>query len=279
MEQDNNPYIFGNPETDRQRLETQSRLFIRYIRAHARAFCGDKVHTILDGGCADGQLGFALQDVYPGATLTGVDRDAAVISRAQSRATQEQRPATFVQSDIQQGMPAGPFDLVFLSNILLHTQRPEAVLLHAYAVMGPGATLWVIDSNGETRDATFPTASGTELATLFFKTLTRLGAHPNIASELPALLSAAGFVDYARRESTTDHPTMSNNAADQMQVNAVALGALFNARQATAALNGIALADFDNMFVNFVNAMMNDTRLSTPPLFAVITAHKPDTGE
>jgi hypothetical protein len=51
VEQDSNPYIFGNPETDRQRLETQSRLFTRYIRAHARAFCGDKVHRILDVGC------------------------------------------------------------------------------------------------------------------------------------------------------------------------------------------------------------------------------------
>lgn len=274
MSDTSSPYIFGDAELDRQRLETQSRLIARYVRARARAFGGDEVHRILDVGCGEGQLGFALQDVYVGAELVGIDRDPHAIETANQRAEREFRTARFVAGDVQQGLPDGPFDLVFMCLLLMHTQQPAAVLAHTYSVMRPGATLWIIDAT-EAMGGAGDDSVGDRLFSLFFKTLERIGSHPHIMAELPSLLAAAGFSDYTFHSGEEDDPFASSNLAERTQVNAAGLGAIYNARQALARVNDVPIAQIDKMFAELATTLVLNPNVPLARVLGVVTAKKP----
>lgn len=272
--QNENPYIFGDPDKDRRRLETMARLIANYVRDHARELCGDDVKHILDVGSGQGQLGFALQDLYPGASLTGVERDSLAVAHANQQAQQEGRNAHFVEGDVHEGLPAGPYDLVLMSLILAHTQRPAAVLEAAYAVMQPGATLWVMDAS-ELMAGDGTDSANDQLFRLLIDTMQKLGVHPNILAELPELTSAAGFSDYTRHETDADHPLASHNREERMQVNAAALGAIYAARPLIARVQNLPISTLDALFVELTNDLMNSEQISSRRYFAVVTAKKP----
>ncbi len=274
MSKPSNPYIFGDAKLDRQRLETQSRLIARYVRARARAFGGDEVHRILDVGCGEGQLGFALQDVYVGAELVGIDRDPHAIETARQRAEREFRTAHFVAGDVHQTLPDGPFDLVFMCLLLMHTQQPAAVLAQAYSVMRPGATLWIIDAT-EAMGGSGADNDGARLFALFFQTLERIGSHPHIMSELPTLLQATGFTDYTYHDGEQDNPFASSNLAERTQVNAAGLGAIYNACMALAKVNAVPLAQIDRMFASLANTMVLNPNIPLARVLGVVTVKKP----
>lgn len=96
-----NPYIFGNPELDRLRLETQDRLIGERMQARARALVGDNVRNILDLGCGEGQLGLRLLEVYPAAHLVGLDKDPKAITTAEARARVAGAQARYEVGDVE----------------------------------------------------------------------------------------------------------------------------------------------------------------------------------
>lgn len=266
-----NPYVFGDPELDRQRLETQSRLIARYVRANAQKLCGNEIHSILDVGCGEGQLGFALQDVYVGAALSGIDRDPQAVETANARAQREFRNAKFVAGDVQQSLPPGPYDLVFMSLLLMHTQQPGATLANAYTVMKPGAYLWIIDAT-EAMGGQGSDSPGDWLFGLFFKTLAMIGAHPHIMNELPGLLAAAGFEQV---EAHPDDPFATSNLTERGQVNAAGLGAIYNARQMLARANNIPISEVDRAFAQLANVLVLNPNIPIDQVLGVVTARKP----
>ncbi len=137
-------YVLGNSVLDRQRLETQTRLFSNYIRANAKRLVGDEVHSILDLGCGEGQLGQVLREVYPAAQLVGIDKDAAAIGRAREHAASLHLQNTdFIAADVEQELPAGPFDLAYASTIMMHTHQLAKMVELAQAALQPGGYLWV----------------------------------------------------------------------------------------------------------------------------------------
>ena len=74
---------------------------------------------ILDAGCGPGQLGRTFLSIYPQAELVGVDRDPAVLATAQQAVTMGVRRASYIEGDIERGLPPGPFDLAFASVVLI----------------------------------------------------------------------------------------------------------------------------------------------------------------
>src|SRR5205814_8802084 len=106
-----NPYIFGDPAMDEARLTNQTMLFSNYLRTHAHRWVPPPLEQILDIGCGNGQLSRTLVHLYPGAHLLGIDRDAPMIARAQAGSGPlDQKVLTFQVSDVEQGLPPGPFD-------------------------------------------------------------------------------------------------------------------------------------------------------------------------
>lgn len=66
------------------------------------------VTTVLDLGCGTGETGRRVVDRHPGASLVGVDSSADMLSVARAVLP----AATFIQSRLEDPLPAGPFDVV-----------------------------------------------------------------------------------------------------------------------------------------------------------------------
>ena len=119
----------------------------RFVSDHA----GDLValldpqpgERILDLGCGTGLLAAAIAE--RGASVTGLDSDAAMIEAARAQFRAADHPALeFIEGDgeaLEEAGLAGPFDAVF-SNAALHWMtRPEAVLRGLCALLRPGGRL------------------------------------------------------------------------------------------------------------------------------------------
>ncbi len=119
----------------------------RFVSDHA----GDLValldpqpgERILDLGCGTGLLAASIAE--RGASVTGLDSDAAMIEAARAQFPASDHPGLeFVQGHgeaLEECSLAGPFDAVF-SNAALHWMtRPEAVLRGLRALLRPGGRL------------------------------------------------------------------------------------------------------------------------------------------
>ncbi len=270
-----NPYIFGDPQQDRRRLDTQTKLLGQYLGSHARAFFGDAVQSILDVGCGEGQLGFALLDVYPAAHLVGVDRDVEAIAVANRLAGERQRNAEFVAGDVQEGLPRGPFDVALASLLLMHTTRPQQVIQHIYDQLGSRGSLCVIelDPNLPARAEFGPDYQ--RLCELLYTALGRMGVHPYIMNELPGLLANAGFTDYTRRDTATDHPIVTHNQTEAMWAQAAGIGAIYNARFGISAATAVPVSEIERMVVAVTNRWTANPVMEMLPVYLVATARKP----
>ena len=126
---------------------------------------------------------------------------------------------------------------------------------------------------------TYDSASATELFRLLWTALGRIGGHPDILAELPALLASLGFVDFARRETAQDHPAVCHTPQEYMQLRAAGLGAIYNAKPLIAKVLGVPMDHLNALFVEMTNDMMQAIWTEVTPIFGVVTARKPDTAE
>lgn len=109
----------------KHRLTGYHDFFVRHVRA------GDRV---LDIGCGNGVVD---HDVVTrtGASVTGVDRDAAAIAAARRRYAHER--LRFVVGDAWDVAAAGSFDVVVLSNVLEHLDDRVEFLRRIHARVAP----------------------------------------------------------------------------------------------------------------------------------------------
>ena len=135
-------YQFGTGIGDEEldRLEAQGAAIApatRMIFAEAGIRPGMRV---LDLGCGAGDVTFVAADlVGPGGFVVGVDRSPDALARARLRA--EQRGLTqvqFVEGDIHDPAPGGPFDAIVERLVLMWVPDPAAVLAAAGHRAAPG---------------------------------------------------------------------------------------------------------------------------------------------
>jgi len=192
-----NLYVFGDPKNDRDRLIAQSFAFAQYIRLNTKRFIRSEPSRILDIGCGDGQLSLVLNRVYPKAQIVGIDKDPQAIetaNRLQERAAGITGRIDYRAMDAEQDLPEGPFDLIYISMMLLHTRNPRKVLEMAYDRLAPGGFIWIREL--VTDFATAVTNPNWErLAGLVVSTMTKAGFHPVIGNDLKGMLTSIGFAD------------------------------------------------------------------------------------
>ena len=245
-----NPYIFGNPDVDRQRLETQTHLIGERVKANAHLFVGEHITNILDLGCGDGQLGLLLHAIYPEARLMGIDKDPKAVLKAREHAqAQGFSQATYVVGDIEAALPEGQYDLVFASLILLHTRQLPPVVARIAAATQPGGYLWATELHPGFRTAIDHPAYQ-QLAAWFFATMAAIGVQPLIGQELPILLRDAGFTDVHTK---TEEFPLGGTSYEAQATLATLLGGFYNARLAMSKTQGVPESEIIQLYTELAN--------------------------
>ncbi len=151
--------------------------------------------AVLEIGCGTGRLTARLADALPAASVTGLDPDADVLSRALAKGTSP-RIRWQEGSATELPMADDTFDRVVASLVLHHltTNDKLAALTEAWRVLRPGGRLHVADW-GAPQDPLMKTAF---LALRTLDGFERTRAHAR--GELPDLIAQAGFSEVLLRD-------------------------------------------------------------------------------
>jgi release factor glutamine methyltransferase len=68
--------------------------------------------AVLDVGTGTGAIALAIADEHPGARVTAIDRSPEALALARENAAELGADVVLVEADLENGLPAGPFDLV-----------------------------------------------------------------------------------------------------------------------------------------------------------------------
>src|SRR5215213_2133372 len=127
------------------RVSTRERAFKRRLLERAAVRPGDDV---LDLGAGTGTLALMLKAAVPGATVTGLDADQDILTRAQSKAAAVGADVGFVHG-FSNAMPFadGSFDVIVSTLFFHHLEREvkAATLRECVRVLRPGGRLVVGD--------------------------------------------------------------------------------------------------------------------------------------
>ena len=151
MEDSDSSYQFGSGigEDEVARLEVQGKALApatRMIFAEAGIRPGMRV---LDLGCGAGDAAFVAADlVGPGGSVVGVDRSPDALARARLRAGQRGLTRVqFIEGDIHDPVPGGPFDAIVERVVLLWVPDPAAVLRRQATALRPGGLVVPVETD------------------------------------------------------------------------------------------------------------------------------------
>lgn len=175
----------------------------------------DAARDILEVGCGTGALCRALARWYPNAAITGLDRDGAFISYAQSRGG-----AHYVEGDaLKLPYEDCSFDATISNTVLEHVQ-PSVFLAEQRRVLRPGGVCLVLSARRGIRvSAACLQAESDQEKAIWARVEDKMranltdcgvGAYAMNEAEIPAWLEKSGFAhvetDYMTVNLTPDHP-------------------------------------------------------------------------
>lgn len=127
------------------RWTTRERTFKSRLLAQANIRAG---HRVLDVGCGTGTLALAIKRACPGAVVTGLDADRAVLARAALKVKAPSDSVTLVEGRAD-SMPfgSGTFDRVISSLFFHHLDRAskQLVFREIHRLLVPGGELHMAD--------------------------------------------------------------------------------------------------------------------------------------
>ena len=188
-------YQPGHDEDELARLELQGRALApatRMIFAEAGIRPGMRV---LDLGCGAGDVTFVVADVVgPDGSVVGVDRSPEALGRARLRA--EQRglaQVLFVEGDVHEPAPGGPFDAIVGRLVLMYVPDPAAMLRRQATVLHPGGLVVPIELDIPAARSLPATPLVSQALAWVAEGLAKGGIHPSLGTRLWAVLGEAGL--------------------------------------------------------------------------------------
>jgi SAM-dependent methyltransferase len=189
-------YQFGSGigEDEVARLEIQGAALApatRMIFAEAGIRPGMRV---LDLGCGAGDVTFVAADlVGPDGSVVGVDRSPEALARARLRAGQRGlAQVRFVEGDLDDPAPGGPFDAIVERLVLWTVPDPAALLRRQATVLRPGGLVVPIEEDLSTIRSLPATAFGTQVKSWLVEAFAKAGMFM-LGHRLWAIVQEAGL--------------------------------------------------------------------------------------
>jgi SAM-dependent methyltransferase len=188
-------YQLGSDEDELARLELQGQAFApgtRVIFAAAGIRPGMRV---LDLGCGVGDVAFVAADlVGPDGSVLGVDIAPEALARARLRAERHGlEQVRFVEGDIHDPAPGGPFDAIVGRLVLLHVPDPAEVLRRQATVLRTGGLVVPIEFDLSTARAIPATPLTSQAVSWLAEAFTRAGIPHSLGPRLWGVLREAGL--------------------------------------------------------------------------------------
>jgi trans-aconitate 2-methyltransferase len=117
MNHTNPAYLFGDTELAAERLRRLADVFAPASREFLELLRPRRPKRIADLGCGPGYTTRLLADVFPDATVRGLDSSQSFVILAR-RAPHER--IAFEVADVTRSLPGGPYDLVYCRYLLTH---------------------------------------------------------------------------------------------------------------------------------------------------------------
>lgn len=138
-----NDYQLGSESEELDRLTLQGRILEPATRALLTAAGVSPGMRVLDLGSGAGDVSFLVAElVGPSGTVIGIEQSADAIAVAEFRARQNLvNNVRFVQGDIHEPAPGGPFDAIVGRAILMYAPDPAAVLRTQAELLRPGGVV------------------------------------------------------------------------------------------------------------------------------------------
>ncbi len=134
-------YAFGDSTAASQRLALVAAVFEPSTRAFLGRVAPRRCARMLDVGCGPGHTTRLLADVFPDATVVGLDQSDAFL--AEARATLAGPRITFARADATAPLAVAPGDVVYSRFVLSHLRDRAAALAGWFAAVAPGGVLMV----------------------------------------------------------------------------------------------------------------------------------------
>jgi 2-polyprenyl-3-methyl-5-hydroxy-6-metoxy-1,4-benzoquinol methylase len=189
-------YQFGTGigEEELARLEAQGAAIApatRMIFAEAGIRPGMRV---LDLGCGAGDVAFVAADlVGPGGFVVGVDRSPDALARARLRAGQHGlTQVQFVEGDIHDPVPGGPFDAIVERLVLWAVPDPAALLRQQATALRPGGLVVPVEADLSPMRWLPETPLGTQVRSWLVEGFAKAGL-TMLGPQLWAILQQAGL--------------------------------------------------------------------------------------
>jgi SAM-dependent methyltransferase len=149
---------------------------------------------VLDLGCGAGDVAFAAAGlVGPDGSVVGVDRSPDALARARLRAGQRGlAQVQFVQGDVNDPAPGGPFDAIVERLVLWTVPDPAALLRRQAMVLRPGGLVVPIEVDLSTIRSLPETAFGTQGKSWVVEAFAKAGMSM-LGPRLWAILQEAGL--------------------------------------------------------------------------------------
>jgi SAM-dependent methyltransferase len=188
-------YQLGSDAHELARLDLQGRALAPATRAIFVAAGIRSGMRVLDVGCGAGDVAFVAADLAgPDGRVVGVDRSPQAVARARFRAGQRGlSQVQFVEGDIHDPAPGGPFDAVVGRLVLMYVPDPAAVLRQQATVLRPGGLVVPIEFDLATARALPPVPLVGQAVSWLAEAFTRSGIWPSLGPRLWGVLREAGL--------------------------------------------------------------------------------------
>jgi tRNA (cmo5U34)-methyltransferase len=127
-----------DPDTYMDLMRQEVPAYERLQQAVAQASADMAVGSVLDLGTGTGETLAAVLGAHAGATAVGVDKNDAMLAAAQRRLAGES--VEFLEAQLTDPLPAGPFDLAVSALAIHHLEGPDKAALFGRiaGVLRPG---------------------------------------------------------------------------------------------------------------------------------------------